>query len=845
LIAVAVQAADWKPVDGILKSKFAKDVKPDATLQEYPRPQLVRSQWLNLNGLWDYAICPVKDARPKTMQGKILVPFAVESALSGVGKQVGQANHLWYSRNFAVPAAWKGKHVMLRFGAVDWRCEVFVNGKSVGKHQGGYCPFGLDITDALKNNGQEELVVKVWDPTDQGVPPCGKQTWKPGGIFYTSVTGIWQTVWLEPVSETYIEKITPVATLNQANKDFATFNIRVAESEPGDKIRVTGTYAGKAEELLLTVDNQKASGTMVWKKGTLKYWTPDTPELYPVKFELLRNGKVVDQVESYFALRKISLGKTPDGVVRILLNDEFLFQHGPLDQGWWPDGLYTAPTDEALAFDLVMTKKLGFNMLRKHVKVESDRFYYHCDRFGVMVWQDMPSCGDRTRFIRVFKADAKTSKEAASVFDREYRELLDSKGFFPSIVMWVPFNEGWCQFDTVRVSELTKRIDPTRLVNNTSGWTDRYCGDVCDTHAYPGPAMTCPETNRAIVLGEYGGLGLPVKGHSWNDKGKNWGYVRFTDKDSLFKKYADLNANLRPLIVKGLSAAIYTQTTDVETEVNGLMSYDREIVKMPEDKICASNKKLREAITASETAHVLAKSSWNGFTTYDIQFCYRKAKIVTPKVAAPGNPWVWRARFWGHEPQTDIAMLKAGYHVVYVDAVPFLGSQQSVDIWQEFYTYLTTCLGLSKKACLEGMSRGGLYIMNWAVQYPDEVAAIYIDNPVLDFRTWPGPLLGGGSKRDWADVLKVYELTEEQAMKYNKNPVDTCDILAKKNVPIILVNGDADKVVPFPANGKILIDKYRKAGGPIEVIMKPGCDHHPHSLPDPKPIVDFFLKYSR
>ena len=866
VMAGATAFADqWKPVPGILTSKFTKDVNPAAPHQEYPRPQLERRQWLNLNGLWDYAIAPVAEEKCPAAQGKILVPFAIESALSGVGKTVGEENNLWYRHTFAVPSEWKGQNVRLNFGAVDWKCEVFINGQKAGGHQGGYTPFSLDITKLLKNNGKEELVVKVWDPTDKGPQPIGKQTVNPRGIWYTSVTGIWQTVWLEPVADAFIEKVLPVASLNVTGgdaikmksgksenqkslnehaKDIVRFDVSVCGAKAGDSVRISGTFEGKKTELVFPANAQKEN-MICFPKGVLKYWTPETPVLYPVKVELLRDGKAIDTASSYFAVRKISLGKTKDGILRLMLNDQFVFQHGPLDQGWWPDGLYTAPTDKALAYDVVMLKKFGFNMLRKHVKVEPARFYYHCDKLGMLVWQDMPS-GEPSLYIRWSQPDAIRSPESVAIYKSEYKELINTFAVYPSIVMWVPFNEGWGQFDTPAIVKWTREMDPTRLVNNTSGWTDRLCGDVYDTHAYPGPAMTCPELHRAVVLGEYGGLGLPVKGHSWNEKGKNWGYVKFNDKEALFNRYEELNQKLRPMILKGLSAAVYTQTTDVEIEVNGLMSYDREVIKMPEAKLFATNTNLRRAIDDAEQAKAFAASAWNGYNQYDIQFFYKKAKVVYPKKAAPGNPWMWRARFWGHEPQTDLALLEKGYHLVYLDTVPELGSPASVYLWQEFYNYLTQNLGLSKKANLEGMSRGGLYLMNWAIAYPEQVASIYIDNPVLDARSWPGSITGGKprSPNDWANVLKSYKLTEESVKTFKGFPVDTCDVLAKKKVPIILVNGDSDTVVPFNENGKILKEKYEKLGGPIKVIMKPGADHHPHSLKDPKPIVDFILKYN-
>jgi hypothetical protein len=472
---------------------------------------------------------------------------------------------------------------------VDWEARVWVNGVEVGEHRGGYDAFVLDVTAALKAGGEQEVVVAVWDPTDAGPQPRGKQVRKPEGIWYTPTTGIWQTVWLEPVDEVHIEglRITP---------DLDGSSVRVearivgpagvyrlgGEVRDGRRLVVGGEAEGEVGE-----GTRALALTLVLPE--VKPWSPEDPFLYDLRLELKAGGRRVDSGTAYFGMRKIAVAKDADGVNRLFLNNRPVFQFGPLDQGFWPDGLYTAPTDEALAYDIRVTKALGFNMARKHVKVEPARWYYWCDKLGLLVWQDMPS-GDR--YIGSKDPDIERSAESAAIFERELRAMVEGLWNHPSIVMWVPYNEGWGQWDTARIAAMVKAWDPTRLVNSASGWTDRKVGDVHDIHVYPGPGAPPLEAGRAGVLGEFGGLGLPVPGHTWQAE-KNWGYRSYTTAEALTDAYLKLIDRLHPLTGSGgLAAAVYTQTTDVEIEVNGLMTYDRARTKMHVPTVAAANRRV-------------------------------------------------------------------------------------------------------------------------------------------------------------------------------------------------------------------------------------------------------------
>ena len=579
--------AQWKPAGDKIKTSWGEQLDPKNVLPEYPRPIMERSDWKNLNGLWKYAITKKGDPTPAAYQGDILVPFAVESSLSGVGKMINEKEELWYQRTFDVPSAWRGKQILLHFGAVDWKAEVWVNDVKVGEHTGGFTPFYFDITSVL-NKGNNDLVVKVWDPSDRGEQPRGKQIANPHGIWYTPVTGIWQTVWLEPVATQYITnlKTTPDIDNNSVKVEIA------ANTTSADKVEVK-VFDGKN----LVAKGAALNGVPVElaMPANAKLWSPDSPFLYNMEVTLYKDGKAIDQVKSYTAMRKYSIRKGQNGITRLQLNNKDYFQFGPLDQGWWPDGLYTAPTDEALVYDLKKTKDFGYNMVRKHVKVEPARWYTHCDQLGLIVWQDMPNGGPSPQWqARNYFNGTEVIRSAASEanYRKEWREIIDCLYSYPSIAVWVPFNEAWGQFKTPEIVAWTKEYDPSRLVNPASGGNHYTCGDILDLHHYPGPNMFLYDPRRATVLGEYGGIGLVVEGNTWVNDKKNWGYVKFNTSDEVTNEYIKYGRHLLELIRKGFSAAVYTQTTDVEGEINGLLTYDRKVIKMDEAKIREINQKI-------------------------------------------------------------------------------------------------------------------------------------------------------------------------------------------------------------------------------------------------------------
>ncbi len=570
-------ATNWTPKRAPLMTRFAAQVNPNNPLPEYPRPQLTRTQWMNLNGIWQYQKGNEGDPIPTNtnLSSRICVPFPVESALSGV---MERHDRLWYRRQFSVPAAWQGKQLMLHFGAVDYETEVFVNGQSAGIHRGGYEPFSLDISDFVQGQGPQELIVRVFDPTDKGGQPRGKQTLSPGGIMYTPISGIWQTVWLEPVARAHIRGLHMVPDIDKGE---IKISVDAGQVDAGaTRARITVKDGTKT---MRTVTVRPGVETLIPIKNA-KLWSPDSPFLYDVSVQLLDGKREVDRVGSYFGMRKISLGKV-GGITKILLNNQFVFQNGPLDQGYWPDGLYTAPTDEALRYDLVATKQLGFNMTRKHIKVEPARWYYHADKLGLLVWQDMPSPNS-------YLSNAPTVDKQA--FEKQEENVIKALWNSPSIIMWVLINEGQGAYNEPKFVSIAKRLDPSRLVNRHSGAGNHDAagggelGDVDDVHTYPAPQAPNPSPNQAIVCGEYGGIGFPIPGHTWTQG--NWGYTTVATPQDLEERYGEYTGMLKRLRdERGMSAAVYTQITDVEVETNGLLTYDR-IPKANAQEIARANR---------------------------------------------------------------------------------------------------------------------------------------------------------------------------------------------------------------------------------------------------------------
>ena len=575
-----------------LITTWGEEVTPENAWTEYPRPQLQRNNWQNLNGEWDYKITPdTRKATPAEWKGKILVPFCLESQLGGVQRLLAPNEALWYHRTFDVASVDSGK-TLLNFEAVDYECEVFVNGKSVGTHKGGNTPFAFDITDAVKA-GANELVVRVQDDT-QAWQLRGKQVLEPGGIFYTRVSGIWQTVWLEQVPEAYIEKV-KIAT------DAAAGTITVRP------IIANGTAANSFSVVVKDGDQQVAKQTGKGEALTVtvkdaKLWSPASPHLYDLEITLLDGkNKTVDQVDSYAGIRSVGKMRDQEGNLRFTLNGKPIFHFGPLDQGWWPDGLLTPPSDEAMVFEIEWLKSAGFNMIRKHIKVEPRRYYYHCDRLGMLMWQDHVSGGQGANWTHLEPGpmDAKWPEEEHEQSMLELERMIDLLESHPCIVVWVPFNEAWGQHLTMKVGEWVVARDPSRLVNIASGGNFWPVGDVVDQHHYPHPGFPFAQDIAGRfdafikVVGEFGGHGFPVKDHVWNPEFNNWGYGGLPKDETEYKeRYTTSIEKLNELRAKGIAGGVYTQTTDVEGEINGLMTYDRKVIKIPAEELAELHSKL-------------------------------------------------------------------------------------------------------------------------------------------------------------------------------------------------------------------------------------------------------------
>ncbi|MFJ4753998.1 AbfB domain-containing protein [Streptomyces sp. NPDC088763] len=604
--AAAPQA--WTPKPSPMTTPWTNQVPVDTPLPEYPRPQLTRPDWANLNGIWDFAVTSANAGQPATFPEQIRVPFVAESALSGIQRKITQNDKLWYRRTFTVPAGWNGRRVQLNFGASDWRTTVWVNGRQAGAtHSGGFDAFSHDITDLL-TTGTNTLVVSVWDPTETGTQAIGKQRIRDvaphpgGGILYTAASGIWQTVWLEPTASAYVSRLDMVP-------DPANNRLKVT-------VRGTGTNGHQARVTVTAGGTTVGTATgPVGSEFTVpvpnpRLWTPEDPFLYDVKADLLSGGTTVDSVGSYTGMRTIALASV-GGHQRPVLNGKFVFQTGTLDQGYWPDGIYTAPTDAALRHDLQKHKDLGFNMVRKHIKVEPQRWFYWADRLGLLVWQDMPS------MERTPDAAARTQWEA------EYHRIIDQHRSSPSLVLWVNQNEGWGQYDQARLADEVKAYDPSRLVDNMSGVNccgavDGGNGDVVDHHVYVGPGTTVPSATRAAVLGEFGGLGFRVAGREWYPGG-GFSYEDQPDLAHLNNRFVGLIDAIREVrMPRGLSASVYTEITDVENEVNGLLTYDRQVVKVDEARVRAANRALIDASRGTTAPLTLPVDQ------------YRSLRVTTP-----------------------------------------------------------------------------------------------------------------------------------------------------------------------------------------------------------------------
>jgi hypothetical protein len=578
-----------------LITRWGETIDKHCPLNDYPRPQLRRNNWRCLNGLWRYAIRSGQSFRepdPENFDGEILVPFSPESLLSGVNRQLLPGETLWYQREAEFDALEQGKRLLLHFGAVDQKCEVFINGTSVGSHEGGYWPFCFDITE-LARSGRNVISVAVWDNSDTGTEAYGKQTLRDGGIWYTAQSGIWQTVWTETVAEQYIKniKITPRCERSEVELD-----LQFSLPDP-PAVRVC------------VYDSERIVSEGCFEKNVFRLqlpgfhpWNPDDPFLYTLRLSV---GN--DEVESYFGMRQFGVVHGNDGLPRLALNGKAIFHSGLLDQGYWSDGMYTAPSDEAIVWELSEIKKLGFNMLRKHIKIEPLRWYYHCDRLGLLVWQDfvsgggpysklvsqyLPFAGIHLPDARGIRGFGRSNPQGRAVFERDMARTIKLLHNIASLSVWVPFNEGWGQFDAKRVTESLRSLDNTRPIDHASGWHDQGGGDFASHHIYYKTfRIKRDKKNRVQALTEFGGYSCPSAGHMAT--GKLFGYRMYRDTAALTKAFNQLyHREVIPAVSRGLSAAIYTQLSDVEDEINGLFTYDRAECKIEAGTVQAINRKL-------------------------------------------------------------------------------------------------------------------------------------------------------------------------------------------------------------------------------------------------------------
>jgi len=572
------QAQQWKIVEGNIMTRFAKQVKSDNALPEYPRPQMVRPQWQNLNGLWDCTVTKKDTTMPQKFDKKILVPYPVESALSGIKQALRPDQRLWYKRNISKPKFLNNKRFLLHFGAVDYKATIYINGKQIGEHVGGYNPFSFDITDELKNN-DNELVVSVWDPTESDIIARGKQILTPVSAWYTATSGIWQTVWLEEVPAVYIQHIQLIPNVDSS---FLSVKIDLNNQSKNVQVEIKALEGTK----LVSKTSGLASSLIKLPVENAHLWSTTDPFLYDLKISISKNGKNLDEVSSYFGMRKISVKKDSKGFDRICLNDKPVFNLGVLDQGFWPEGAYTAPTDSALWYDIDLMKQMGFTCIRKHIKVEPARWYYHCDRLGMMVWQDMPC---RLFNMRIDKPEQKIQ------FEKEVKATIEQCKNYPSIIMWVLYNEDWGAYDQERLTKELKTADPSRLINGHSGPSIRNwpSSDIADIHFYCYPSVFPKnESGKASVIGEFGGVNVVCKGHEWKP-GEDWGHgkIHIWDIEYLYESMVDM---LKRNAKEGLCGAIYTEPYDVEIEQNGLQSYDRAVIKIPVKRMNEINQELHK-----------------------------------------------------------------------------------------------------------------------------------------------------------------------------------------------------------------------------------------------------------